>query len=182
MKIKLTNVRGAFLKLWTAETVNGGDKAVFGGSFLLDPTDPQIKMVEDAMLQVAKAKWGAKADAIYKEMKAGGKLALRDGDSKASYDGFEGKKFISATTATRPLTLNRDKSPVTEQDGIIYSGCYVNVSMELWAQDNSWGKRINAQLGGVQFFKDGDSFGGGGSAADEDDFDALDGADADDLV
>ena len=179
MKIKLSNVRAAFLKIWNAEFVNGGDVATFGCSFLLDPADPQVKMIKDAMASVAKEKWGAKAPAILKEMEAGGKLALKSGDSKASYDGFEGMMFISATSKTRPLALNRDKSPLTEADGVLYSGAYVNCSLELWAQDNSWGKRINAQLGGVQFFKDGDAFAGGGSAADEDDFDALeDGADA----
>lgn len=182
MKIKLQNVRAAFLKVFKAEAVNGGDKPVFGGSFLLEPSDAQIKTIESAMSQVAKDKWGAKADGIMKEMKAGGKLCLKDGNSKASYDGFADMMFVSATSATRPLTLGRDKTPLTEADGVLYSGCYVNVSLELWAQDNQYGKRINAQLGGVQFTKDGDAFGGGGSAADEDDFDALDGADADDLV
>lgn len=183
MKIKLQNVRAAFLKIWTAEFVNGGDVATFGSSFLLDPKDPQVKKIEEAMAAVAKEKWGAKSDAIMKEMKAGGKLALKNGDSKASYEGFDGMMFISATSKTRPLALNRDKSPLTEADGVLYSGCYVNVSLELWAQDNSWGKRINAQLGGVQYFGPGDAFSGGGSAADEDDFDELaDGADAEDLV
>lgn len=183
MKLKLTNVRAAFMKVWKAEAVNGGDKPVFGCSFLLDPTDPQVKVIKAAMADVAKEKWGGKAGAIMKEMEAGGKLCLKDGNSKASYEGFEGMLFVSASSATRPLALNRDKSPLTEEDGVLYSGCYVNCSLELWAQDNNWGKRINAQLGGVQFFKDGDAFAGGGSAADADDFEELaDGADADDLV
>lgn len=182
MKLKLTNVRAAFLKIWTAEFVNGGDKATFGSSFLIDPNDPQVKVIKDAMMTVAKEKWGAKAGAVYKEMEAGGKLALHNGDSKASYEGFEGMLFISSTSKTRPLAINRDKSPLTEADGVLYSGCYVNVSLELWAQDNQWGKRINAQIGGVQFNRDGDAFSGGGSAADEDDFEELgEGADADDL-
>lgn len=182
MKLKLTNVRAAFLKIWTAECVNGSDKPTFGSSFLIGPNDPQVKVIKDALMAVAKEKWGAKAGAVYKEMDAGGKLCLHNGDSKASYDGFEGMLYISASTKTRPLAINRDKSPLTEADGVLYSGCYVNVSLELWAQDNQWGKRINAQLGGVQFNRDGDAFSGGGSAAGEDDFEELgEGADADDL-
>lgn len=182
MKIKLTKVRAAFLKCWKAETVNGEGDPAFSSSFIIDKNDPQIKTIEAAQAEVAKAKWGAKADAILKQMKASDKLALHDGDTKAQYDGFEGNMFISSRTKTRPLTLGRDKSPLTEADGVLYSGCFVNVSLELWAQDNSYGKRINAQLGGIQFHSGGDAFAGGGSAADEDDFDALDGADADDLV
>lgn len=182
MKLKLQNVRAAFLKVFKAEAVNGGDKPVFGASWLIDPKDPQIKLIEDTIKAVCKEKWGAKADAIYKELKSGGRLCLKDGDSKASYEGFEGMMFISSTSATRPLALNRDKTPVTEEDGVLYSGCYCNVSLELWPQDNQFGKRINAQLGGVQFVKDGDAFSGGGTAADESDFDDLgEGSDADDL-
>lgn len=183
MKLKLTNVRAAFMQVFKATTVNGEGDPAFSCAFLLDPTDPQIKVIEKAIEQTAKDKWGAKADAVMKQMKAGDKLALHDGDTKSQYDGFEGMMFISSRSKTRPLTINRDKSPVTEEDGVLYSGCYVNVSLELWAQDNNYGKRINAQLGGIQFNRDGDAFSGGGSAADENDFDELgDGADAGDLV
>ena len=182
MKLKLQNVRGAFLKVFKAEAVNGGDKPVFGASWLLDPKDPQNKTIKDALMEVAKEKWGAKAAGIMKELEAGGKLCYKNGDSKASYEGFEGMMFISSTSSVRPLTLDRQKNPVTEEDGVLYSGCYCNVSLELWAQDNQFGKRINAQLGGVQFVKDGDAFSGGGTAADESDFDDLgEGSDADDL-
>lgn len=183
MKIKLTNVRAAFLKPWKAEVVNGGENPVFSSSFILDPSDAQCKVIQDAMLATAKDKWGAKAAGYYKEMDMGGKLCFRNGDAKASYEGFEGNMFISSSCKTRPLTINRDKTPVVEADGVLYSGCYVNVSLELWAQDNKWGKRINAQLGGIQFFKDGDAFSGGDNAADESDFDDLGaGADADAMV
>ena len=127
-------------------------------------------------MQVAKEKWGTKADQVFKQMKAGDKLCLHDGDTKAQYEGFEGMMFVSSRTKTRPLTLGggpNKKDPVVESDGVLYSGCYVNAVIELWAQDNQFGKRINAQLGGVQFYRDGDAFSGGGSAADEDDFEDL---------
>ena len=183
MKLKLTNVRAAFMQVWKATSVQGEGDPAFSCAFLLDPKDPQIKTINAAIEQTAKEKWGAKADQVLKQMRAGDKLCLHDGDTKAQYEGFEGMMFISSRTKTRPLTLNRDKSPLTEEDGVLYSGCYVNVSLELWAQDNSYGKRVNAQLGGIQFYRDGDAFSGGGSAADEDDFDEIsDGADADGLV
>jgi hypothetical protein len=34
--------------------------------------------------------------------------------------------------------------------------------ISLWAQDNSWGKRINATLLGAQFHSDGEAFGDAG--------------------
>jgi hypothetical protein len=77
----------------------------------------------------------------------------------------------------RPLAINADKSVLTEADGVIYSGCYVNMQIALWAQQNNFGKRVNAQLRGIQFLRDGEAFSGGG-VANPDEFDAVE-ADAD---
>lgn len=182
MKVKLTNVRLAFPVLFEAKTVNGEGKPAFSASFLLDPADPQVKALNQAIEQVAKDKWGAKAEAILKQMRAQDKVALHDGDLKANYDGFPDNLYVSARSATRPLVIDKDKSPLTEQDGKPYAGCFVNASIELWPQDNNYGKRVNASLRGVQFFRDGDAFAGGG-AASEDEFDDISsGATADDLV
>lgn len=182
MKVKLTNVRLAFPVLFEAKTVNGEGKPAFSASFLLDPADTQVKALNQAIEQVAKDKWGAKAEAILKQMRAQDKVALHDGDLKANYDGFPGNLYVSARSATRPLVIDKDKSPLTEQDGKPYAGCFVNASIELWPQDNNYGKRVNASLRGVQFFRDGDAFAGGG-AASEDEFDDISsGATADDLV
>lgn len=182
MKLKLSNVRLAFPQLFEAKTVNGEGKPAFSASFLIEPTDNQVKAIREAIEQVARDKWGVKADAILKQMQAQDKTALHDGDIKSNYDGFPGNLYVSARSATRPLVIDRDKSPLAEADGKPYAGCYVNASIELWAQDNNYGKRINASLRGVQFLRDGDAFAGGG-AASEDEFDdlAVD-ATADDLV
>lgn len=182
MKIKLTNVRLAFPQLFEAQTVNGEGKPAFSASFLIEPTNPLVKTINAAIEQVAKDKWGAKADAILKQMRATDKVALHDGDLKAQYGGFEGMYYVAARSAVRPLVIDRDKSPLVQADGKPYAGCYVNASVELWAQDNNYGKRINASLGGVQFFADGDAFAGGG-AASEDEFDDITaGANAESLV
>ncbi|MEC5161694.1 MULTISPECIES: DUF2815 family protein [unclassified Janthinobacterium] len=182
MKIKLSNVRLAFPALFEAQTVNGEGKPAFSASFLIDPKDPQVKAINAAIEQVAKDKWGAKADVILKAARAGDKVALHDGDLKAQYGGFEGMLYVSSRSATRPLVIDRDKTPLLEADGKPYAGCYVNASIELWAQDNNYGKRINASLGGVQFFKDGDAFAGGGAASEDEFDDVTSGADAESLV
>lgn len=182
MKIKLTGVRLAFPQLFEAATVNGEGKPAFSASFLLDPQDPQVKNIEAAIEQVAKDKWGAKAGDMLKTLRKADKTALHDGDLKSQYSGFEGMLYISARSAVRPLVIDRDKSALTEADGKPYAGCYVNASVELWAQDNNYGKRINASLGGVQFFKDGDAFAGGGAASEDEFEDVSAGADAESLV
>lgn len=182
MKIKLSNVRLAFPQLFEAKTVNGEGKPAFSANFLIDPADPQVKSIHAAIESVAKEKWGAKADAILKQMRAADKTALHSGDLKSNYDGFPGNLFISARNPLRPLVIDADKTPLVATDGKPYAGSYVNCSLELWAQDNNYGKRVNATLMGVQFFKDGESFTGGGVASEDDFDDVSAGATADDLT
>ena len=182
MKIKLANVRLAFPALFEAKTVNGEGKPAFSATLLIEASDKQIAMINAAIETVASEKWGAKAAAMLTTMRKADKVALHDGDTKAQYSGFEGCMFISARNPIRPLVINSDKTPLTAQDGKPYAGCYVNASVELWAQDNSYGKRVNATLMGVQFARDGDAFSGGG-VADEDEFDDVTaGSTADDLA
>lgn len=169
----LKNVRLAFPNLWKATTVAGEGEPAFSAAFIFPADHPQIKQLEAEMLTVAKAKWGAKAEAIYKTLKATDKLAMHDGDTKAQYEGYGGNLFVSSRSKTRPTVFNRDRTPLVAEDGKPYSGCYVNASFQLWAQDNNYGKRINAQLRGVQFFKDGDAFSGGGQPAGDDEFPDL---------
>lgn len=110
------------------------------------------------------------------------RLALHDGDVKADYAGYEGNMFLNSRNTVRPLVIDRDKTPLAATDGKPYAGCYVHASIELWCQDNNFGKRINATLRGVQFFKDGDAFAGGGTASEDEFEDIEEGAYADDLV
>ena len=182
MKLRLNNVRLAFPTLWEAKTVNGEGKPAFSATFLIDPADPQVATINKAIDAVAAEKWGAKATAILAGARKADKVCLHDGDLKATYDGFAGNLYVSARNPVRPLVIGADKAPLVESDGKPYAGCYVNVSLELWAQDNNYGKRVNATLMGVQFFRDGDAFAGGGVASDDDFDDVSSGATADDLA
>jgi hypothetical protein len=172
MKIKLNAVRLSFPQLFEAKTVNGEGKPAFSAAFLISPKDPQIAMINTAISSVAAEKWGAKADAILKTIRAADKTCLHSGDLKSNYDGFEGMMYISARNPLKPSVVDTNKSPLVAEDGRPYAGCYVNAVLELWTQDNNYGKRVNATLMGVQFYKDGESFVGGG-VADADDFDDL---------
>lgn len=180
--MRLTNVRLAFPVLFEAKTVNGEGKPAFSASFLIDPADPQVEAINAEIDRIAKEKWGAKADTMLLAMRKGDKLALHDGDLKSNYDGFAGNLYISSRNQVRPVVLDRDaRTELSAQDGKIYAGCYVNAIIDFWAQDNNYGKRVNATLHKVQFFKDGDAFAGGGMS-NEDFEDLAQGADAESLV
>lgn len=169
-------VRLAFAKhLWTPGKVDKDDKnAAFNCTFLLgDANDENVKAVKRAMHAAGKAKFGAKWEDpnFRRRMAANGRFCLRDQGAKDHYDGFEqGKFFISARSKLRPEIRDRDgHTPLVETDGRPYSGCYVDGIVGIWAQQsNQYGDRINAQLVGVQFRQDGDAFGGGVRATDDD--------------
>ncbi len=168
MKIKLSNVRLAFPALFEAKGINGGTP-VFSASFLLSPDHPDVKNIKETIDKVGQEKWGARWPSVKNGLEKQDKLALHDGDVKADYDGFAGSLYVNANNKTRPLIIDRDKTPLDSSDGKPYGGCFVNASIELWCQDHAThGKRVNASLRGVQFLKDGDRFGGGGIASDDD--------------
>lgn len=172
-KVRIENVRLAFPALWEPKAVNAGDKPSYSAAFLMPPDHPAVPEIEKAMKQAAKDKWGDKWEAVFTSLVKGLKVCLHDGDAKAEYDGFRGHMYVSASSKSTPLVIDRNRNQLNERDGRPYAGCYVNVSLEIWAQDNNYGKRINAMLKGVQFVRDGDAFTGGGAPASPDDFDDL---------
>lgn len=184
MKVQVKDVRGAFLSLFEAKAVGDGEPT-FSGAFPIEPGSANAKLLSQALVTVANEKWKDKGPAILKELQAKGRVGYKEAPLSKDgevYDGFEGMYSLNASSSARPLVIDQLKNPLTAQDGKPYSGCYLNVSVEVWAQDNKYGKRVNCQLKGVQFVRDGDSF-GGGTPASPDDFDAItEGATADDLV
>lgn len=165
MKITLKNVRLSFPSLFKKAVFNG-EETKFEATLLLDKkahADVIAQLKEEINERIKTDLKGAKV--------ASDKICLRDGDD-VSYDGYAGCYSIKAANNRRPMVIDRDKSPLTEADGKPYAGCYVNAIVELWVQNNSYGRRINANLLGVQFFADGEPFASGESAS-EDDFDAF---------
>ena len=175
MKCRLDNVRIAFCStLFT----RGGSYDRHDCQFIVDPKDKAlVKKIDEAIEAVAKEKWKDKSEAVLAKLVKEGKVAFLKADyedkSGEVYDGFEGKYALSAHSKKRPLVIDRDKSPLMESDGRPYAGCIVNGQVDLWAQDNpEFGRRINAELTGVQFVRDGEAF-SGGAPANPDDFDDM---------
>lgn len=183
-RILLKDVRLAFPNLFEPTTVNGEGKPRYSATFILPADHPQLEEIRQKIEAVAKDKWKDKAAAVLQSLYKTGKVALHDGEEKAQYDGFAGNLFVTASAPEHaaPIVIDRDRSPLTQRSGRPYAGCYVNASLEFWAQDNAYGKRINCTLRGVQFYKDGDSF-SAGRPASADEFDVVeDGADAEDFA
>ena len=182
MNLTVKNVRLAFPDLHKPSQKYNK----FGGSFAIVPNSENAKLLAEAVAKTAKDKWGAKADAILANIKAKGDLGYLESPKKNSegevYDGFEGMFTLNASSDTKPPVIDRDTSPLGPESGKPYGGCYVDISVNIWAQDNSWGKKINFQLRWVQFRADGAAF-SGAAPASPDEFESIaDGADAESLV
>jgi hypothetical protein len=183
-KIVLRNVRIAFAQgLFTPNAQDGGDPK-YNCAFLFPKDHPCVKEIEAAAIEAANNKWGAKGKQMYDALKAQGKVGPFDGNLKSNLAGYEGMMYLNASNKTRPSVRDRDgKTPLVQADGRPYSGAIVNGIVEFWAQENSYGRRLNASLMGVQFVKDAEAFSGGGVASDADFEEILtEGADADDLL
>jgi hypothetical protein len=179
--ITLQDVNLSFNHTLTPQVDNNGKKS-YGANFLFSPTHAAKAELDKAILEVATEKWGKKAEAELKALNAGNRVCLRDGNTKA-YAGYEGNFFVSSTSAQRPGVYDRDGTPIIDESvGRPYPGCFVWATLEIWCQDNSYGKRVNAKLLRVQFSRDGQPFTGGTSIAQLGEVTALPAYDTADLV
>jgi hypothetical protein len=177
-------------------------RAAFAAHFLFAPDSPQVKAkwspeiktvtrtasdgteriyvvgatnherVAKAMRAAAEAKWGKKGAEMLAALIDKDQVCLHNGVEKSiKYPEYAGMLYVSARSQVRPAVFDGQKRPLTEADGKPYSGCYVNGVVDVYASviGKNW---VTAQLQGVQFYSDGDSF-GGGRPADADDFDNV---------
>lgn len=169
-------------KTYGSKNPKPGAKQAYRIKLAIPKNHPQLPELEKLFLALAVEKWGAKGAAKLAAIKADPNHApLKNGDLKTEWGGFDGHFYVSSNTDTRPSMFNADKSPLQFDDGVLYSGCKVNASVEFFTYDNE-SKGIGAGCRGVQFAGKGERFSGGGSPASEDEFGTVAVEDADDLA
>lgn len=163
--IQLMNVRLSFPSIFKPRSFEEGGNPRYEATFLYNPDESSVKIdgivhkgqsglkaIQKSLMTEATNRWGA--GKVPKALK----LCLTNGDEK-DYEGYAGKYAISSANSTRPSCVDRKRKQVIESDNIIYAGCYVNAVVSWWVQDNQYGKRVNCNLLGIQFYRDGDTFG-----------------------
>lgn len=176
----LISIRGrlAFPSLWSPSSINGGPEK-YRSRIIVDPADKKfgkaaVALLDETYLAVATEKWGKKGAAILAATKGDKnkgswfKSDYINPDTGEAYDGFEDMFHLSALADVQPTILDADRTELSKRDGRPYSGCYCVFKVDIWAQDNTNGKAVRAGLAGVQFWQDGDAFGGGVKAKVED--------------
>ncbi|NYT46338.1 MAG: DUF2815 family protein [Candidatus Methanofishera endochildressiae] len=130
--------------------------------FLFQKQIEMVKIVKDAIDRCV--------DKAFDGQTRGVRSCLSDGDDSDNADYF-GYYILKSKNSVRPTVVDMKKSPITERDNLIDSGCYVNTIISISAFDCKWGKLATCELRGVQYVKPGQTFGAsGGQACDPDDF------------
>lgn len=154
--IKILNVRASYPHLDKPYAGDDGGEPKFSIVGLADKATHQevkeacIEVIED----LKKANKNAK---VSKD-----KLFIKNGDDSDKEE-YEGMWTISARETKRPKVRdgNGDLLEVDEIADVIYPGCYVDIIIRPWFQDNPYGRRANANLLSVKFRADGEQLGEG---------------------
>ena len=117
-----------------------------------------IAEIEAEAKKMAAEKWGKAPVKL--------KMPFRDGDTYSDDEtgeikkGFENPCWgINAKCQNKPDVVHRDMGPITDPN-VVYGGCYCNVVVQLYPWEHKTnGKGVSANLGAVQFVKDGERFG-----------------------
>lgn len=196
--------RLSFADIFVAREFKKGDGNFKFSSDILIPKKEEVvhgikiggpavkKQIMEAIAAAKVEKWGGDTS-VHPKIKASN-VCFKDGDSEEhGSEETRGHWILRAKDDDKPTTLARNgRDEVKQSDGLIYSGSYANVMVNLWAMDNEWGKRINSNLRGVQVIGDGEKFGKGrvdaasmfGSLDDDDDtgFGDMDADDDDEIA
>ena len=182
--VKLRNVRLSYEHIFTPTKFDDSQETPkYSATFIIPKDHQDVAALKRALMEAGQEAFPTdfKGTGWPKGYTCGLKDADKDTDSNGELlaeknPAYKGCYIIEANSVRRPLTIDRKKAAVTEEDGIIYSGCYVNASLGIAGYTYGKVKKgVKAYLNGVQFVADGEPFG----ANAMDDFDDLDGDDND---
>lgn len=176
-ELMLHNVRLSFPTIWTPREYEVGDgKPRWSATFLIEPGSDNDKRIRAAIQAEAAEAWKDKAKGKLAEYAGNSqKMCYLDGSpgDTPKYEGYEGRWALTThrtqntTNGTQdpPLVIHRNKAPLTERDGVVYAGCYVNAKVSIYAQTGQ-NPGIRASFSAIQFWAPGDAFSAGRPTAD----------------
>ena len=176
IKVITGKVRASFVHVFEPQSINGSEPK-YSCSLIIPKSDTvtvgKIREAIDQAKQEGVPKWGGKIPPNLK-------LPLRDGDVDRPEDpAYADSYFINATSQELPGVVDRKRVKITDPL-VIYSGCYIRASINIYPFNANGNRGIAAGLANIQFWEDGEPLNGRVRAEDE--FDALDDDDADDFL
>ncbi len=203
MKVIIKNARLSFHDLFTARGFQGGDpkfsatlicgddttvKFSQNGETSIEPHGVLMELTNSVLVDKF-GKGKHKADNWFYNKADGSTTRAKFSDKEDEYrNGVDADTFY-VTAAKRQdkarngqmVVLDQRREAIDENSGLIYSGCYVNAILDVFAYEGGSGKGVTASLEAVQLLKDGPSLAGGKAADPVSDFDDEE-IDADDLM
>lgn len=155
----ISGVRASYPHLYQAPVFNGQvDKK--GIKIIFDNDNERDCAIRDALLDIFRGVGEEKFD---DDLPDDGDWALRSKKGQWSLNAKTDSDLgVFGLDGQTRLTENSSNA-----EGQIYAGCYVNVKIVPWCQDNQYGQRINCQLVGVQKHSDGDPLDGKTTSAQD---------------
>jgi hypothetical protein len=167
----LKNVRLSFPDLFKpGKPMNEGDVPKYGCQSIIAPGSEAEAVAKAAMIASAQETFGPNWKAIVAAMEKS-KKCLRIGDDNLDKEGniregYGDHMYLVARNRAKP-SLVAGKRPdgsfiyLTEADGKLYGGCFVNVKIDIKAMKakEKIPNQIYATLLAVQHFREGDAFG-----------------------
>lgn len=165
MKFETGKVRLSFVNVFEPREDLQGRMKYSTGVLISKKDTKTINRLQTAFKQLlndpkTKEKFGGKMNNV--------DLPLRDGDDKSETEGYAGHFYINAKANRQPLIVDRDKQEIVDPDEV-YSGCYAQVIISLYAYNYQGKRGIAAGLEAVRKLADGPKF--GGSTISTNDFD-----------
>ena len=143
-------VRLAFVNALVAKP-NPSGAMKYSVTMLIEPNDPMVPLMKEAIKQAAVDKW---ADKIPKGIRS----PLRDGNEK-DYAGFADHLFVSCNSDSKPGVVDAAAKPITEESRI-YSGCWARVDVNFFGYAKAGNQGIACGLNNIQVLGDDDAFTG----------------------
>lgn len=177
-RITLKNVRLSYPHLFRPESFEGQDPK-YGCVLILPKEDPQVQKLKELIFKEGADRFGSTKVQPGK-WPSSLHWPLKDGDAVANeHPEYTGAYYISTTSKSPVVLLDRAKRQLTEADDKLYPGAYVNASLAIAAFDVAMKKGVSIYLNGVQFFQDGERLAGHDATGDfdqydDDDFDQYD--------
>jgi len=163
--VYLERVRLSFPHLAAPHASAQGSAPKYSGDFIMEPTHPGYAAFMAQVQAKALEKWGAQTDAILQFIGTDRKLRcygageeVINSQTMQPFDGYPGNIYIKANNAIQPALFDEAGTQLLDARKF-YGGCYVNVQIQPWIQDNQHGRAVRCELVGVQFHSDGEAFG-----------------------
>lgn len=154
-------------------------KGKYSATVIFDPTSEAGKLATATFAKVAADEFGPNWQAIVEAIDPK-KKAIKNGNHKLDKEGnvmepFVGKLFLTAKNDLKPVVIDSyftagKPTPITEDNGRIFRGCYVNVKVEISAftsKNPKVGRMIGAKILAVQYVdEEAEAFGSAPPTAD----------------